>query len=172
MILYRNRLFVPRLLACLAVTAAPAVSQVPDGWYVVSSFKTTTIPTPNSPYPGAGGLFLVHPRRGGWVPVTGLPPELTGTGLIKGSRGANCVTLDRRDGSLWVGHQDSRSNVPIYLYQIFLKGTAVNAARTKRFTVGLSSTAGYQIPDVVIRPNGTAVLISLGLSGATKGHAH
>jgi hypothetical protein len=83
-----RRLVRASVLLSLLAPALPA--QVPPGWYVVAAYREPAIP-------GTGGLYLLHPRNGQIVPVTGLPADLTG---IAGGYGTQWVALRPSDGVL------------------------------------------------------------------------
>jgi len=97
---------------------------VPRGWAVVSSFANGGT---NS------GLSLLHPLTPGpAIPITGLPADLTGTGLTPPA-GAGSVLVDERTGLLVVGeHAPTGQSLDVHV--ISLAGTAV--ARILSYSLG------------------------------------
>ncbi len=139
------------LVVTAAALAAPASSQVPDGYYAVSSWRQ-----PASVFTGDGGIYLAHPRRpGSLLCVTGLPAALTGAGYGgSGSLGASGIVLDPSTGHLVVG-TTAPARQPISLHVVSLTGTAGTVVRT--IPLGRARNPGGAIlqfafvqPDVVL----------------------
>lgn len=143
-----------RTLSIILLCGA-AAAQVPDGWYLVSSFANASA-TP-------GGLFLVHPRiPGPPVVVQGLASSLTGVGAAVGT-GANCVAIRPDDQVLLVGSL-GQAGTPIDLHEIALIGSTAQTIRTTNVgTVAFSSTSGGGINQIAVLPSGDAVFCVGGL---------
>jgi hypothetical protein len=160
-----------RSLLALAIAVpltANLRAQVPDGWYVISSFKTT-----NPVAPGDGGLFLVHPRTPGLpIPVTGLGSDLTGAGTAGIVLGADSVLRRSSDGALIVGERGP-AGTAIDLHLITLAGSAVASDVT--YPVGVEvSPFGGGITQTAILPSGEVLVGVFGigsgpLAGASLG---
>jgi len=131
---------------------APALAQVPDGWFVVSSFKSDVPQGPFPPFPGLGGIHFVHPRNPlPPVSVVGLPNCLTGSGSPPGPSGANAV-LRRSDGVLFVGEIVPQGGMPLHLHMLTIVGSQVTSDTP--INLGTSGGAGAQVSQSAFLPNG------------------
>ena len=142
-----------------------ALAQVPDGWFVAANFKNTTYDpfwNPNPP-PGDGGLFLVHPTvPGAAIPVTNLPPAITGAG-VPSPRGACTVVYRPSDGALIVG-DEGPAGTTISLHVVNLTGSAATGITT----IPLGTSAPGSVPaawvgQAALLPNGDVVVAVAGL---------
>src|SRR5262245_18341579 len=118
-----------RICAAFLLDAlAKAEGQVPDGWYVFSSFRGGRPYSPGpggtATYPSVGGLRLLHPRTPGPpVPITGLAPALVGSVGGIGAEGASCVVRRPSDGALLVGNISPAPASVVGLHILALNGT-------------------------------------------------
>ena len=138
----------PKHLFVMTCCLAPLFAQVPDGWFVVSSFAHGTA-TP-------GGLFLTHPRSpGAPLVVQGLGPDLTGVGA--NTTGANCVAVEQNTGEVLVG-EIGPPGTNIDLHRIAITGNvATRLALIPVGTVRFPSTGGG-INAIAMLPDGDAIL--------------
>lgn len=119
-----------RPLAAFFVTVLPALAQVPDGAYVTASFQVGA-------FGGPAGIWVVERDTGFVVPITGLPPEITGAAYPSAVvLGANLVQRRASDGALVAtGFASGVTNVQAPLFFLTLTGTAVTT--TVRYDLGL-----------------------------------
>ncbi|MCI0587852.1 MAG: hypothetical protein L0323_13540 [Planctomycetes bacterium] len=170
-----SRLLAPSLSLLLSTGA---LAQVPDGWFVTANFNNTTYDpfwNPN-PAPGDGGLFLVHPTVPGVaIPVTNLPPEITGVG-VPGPRGACTVVYRPSDGALIVG-DEGPAGTTISLHVVNLTGNAATGITTIPLgtsapgPVSPTSPPAAWVGQAALLPNGDVVVAvnALGLPGPLAG---
>ncbi len=133
-----SRLF---LVAVALVTSAPA--QVPPGWCAVSATKE------NGAVPiGDGGIYLTAPRTPmAMHAVTGLPVELTATGMsfplpAPGVLGANCILM-HHSGDLLVAPV-AQPGLAIELHRVPIvgtPGTGFSAGTITKIPLGYGSVA-------------------------------
>ena len=117
--------------AFLALTMR-AHSQVPDGWYVFSSF---------SPSSGKVGVFVSHPRRAGLPKlIKGLYGDLAGTG-------ASCVLYRKSDGALLAGER-APTGASLDLHVLHLRGLSVFI--DKSFSLGTAGSCCGEIPQMAL----------------------
>ncbi len=156
-------------LTALLGIAQPLSGQVYDGWIVVSSFRTTELPSTFNPLVGDGGLWLVHPRiPGPPIQVSGLGSDLTGHGVDGPGQGANCV-LRMPDGRLLVG--ETGSGVGLDLHVLTLQGTSVAPSGDAVLPCGFASilTSGG-IHQLALLPDGRVLMAVWGIvSGPLAG---
>ncbi|HET6203667.1 MAG TPA: hypothetical protein VFI25_12805 [Planctomycetota bacterium] len=155
----------------VAFSAASSLrAQVPDGWYVVSSFRRQNLSED-------GRLFFVHPRSPSTlvppIQVTGLGCDLTGacTGGAN-EQGANCVLRRPSDGALIVGELSTIPGTVIDLHILSLNGATV--ATDNLFPIGTGAGNGSQIAQCALLPTGdvlvgVADIVSGPLGGAILG---
>ncbi len=157
-----------RIAVASFLMAGATIAQVPDGWAVVSTFKTFVYPTAQNPFQGDGGLFFVHPRQpGSAIAVTGLPPGLTGQGRTSGSWGANCVARHSDDETLFVG-EVAEGSVNVHLHRLTLRGSTVVARQF--WSVGQGAALEAQISDIELLANGSVLVAVDGIgSGPLAG---
>ncbi len=135
------------LAAAAAFAARESQAQVPDGWYVVSSFFNYSCSTyPTTCASEGGRLFFVHPRSPSIVTapieVTGLGCDLTGEPALCGvtlTQGANCVLRRPSDGALIVGEQ-APAGASVDLHILSLAGATV--ATDIPYSVGTAGPGG------------------------------
>jgi len=157
--------------------ARPLHSQVPDGWSVVSSFKTNQIPTPLAPFQGDGGLWLVHPRiPSPPLPVTGLGPDLTGAGLAGTitAHGANCV-LRLPDERLAVGEIGRGVSIDLHILTLGAVGPGgVPVTADATLFCGTASLLGEGggIHQMALLPDGRVLMAVSGIAVGPLGGDH
>jgi len=141
-----SRSGVPVLWAALLLSA-PAVAQVPDGWYVVSSFAANGYP---------GGLQLVRPGSLNVVQnVLGLGHDLTGSPEAS-YVGAHAVLYRPGDGALIVGEVATSSEPSLDIHVITLKGFDV-ASDVAHFISATSPQLVCRITQMALLPPGPAL---------------
>ena len=152
--------------ALLVLAAGKAPAQVPDGWYVVSSFRTGSPyylgygAAPNFIAPG--GLYFVHPRTPGpAIPVTGLGSDLTGPAIGGAMTGANCVLRRPSDGALVVG-EIAPAPASIDLHILTLNGASL--ASDVVYNLGSASGSQFgQVAQCALLPNGDILVAVSGV---------
>jgi hypothetical protein len=126
-----------------------AVAQVPDGYYVFTTFGTA----------GRQGVFLQHPRNpDAPIPIEGLNPDLAWNPT--GRAGGSCVQIRASDGALLVGERAEVGN-SVDLHVIRLDGTRV--VFDQLFSAGTAGRAG-EIPQLAELPDGRILIAATDLT--------
>lgn len=150
-------------LASVALALAlisPVWSQVPVGSYVVASRYSPD-------RSGPGGVFIVTPSGAEAVttPVTGLPPDLTWSGLV-GAGGANAVLVTSRSGRTLVVGEHGPPGAAIDLHVVTLTGS--HATATKTIHIGRQIAGfGGGVMQCAALPGGKVLAATLGVPGAS-----
>ncbi len=149
----RHPLRAPSVLLPIALAVAAAMpAQVPDGWFVWSSFQGAA---------GQTGIFFCHPRDPltPLVAVTGLSANLA-YDPARG-QGASCVVLRQSDGALLVGERAPMGH-SVDLHVLRLNGSDVVHAQL--FSMGTSAGQG-EIPQCALLPDGRVLVAATDLAG-------
>ncbi len=158
-------------VSALALLAPALAAQSYDGWILVSTARTTEIPTPTNPFQGDGGLWFVHPLSTvAPVPVTGLGPELTGAGLPGPlvCHGANCV-LRLPDGRVLVGA--ANGGMPVHLHVMTLAGAGVTSDQQIFCGTSVAMGDGGGIQQLARLPDGRILMALWGMASGPLGGA-
>lgn len=141
-------------LAALVLISGSVTAQIPSGNFVVSAISSSN-GTP-------GGLTIVHPTGAvPATPITGLPGELTGFGIV-GNVGANCV-IDSTDGFLIAGELAPNFGT-VSIHQMIIVGGALIFDQVVPVGTGsVPATIQPMISQMAMLANGNVLFATAGL---------
>lgn len=142
-------------LLSLALPFSGIPAQIPQGYGVISHFKSSTAGS----NPGGIYAYPLHDALAGqWI--SGLGTSITGTGSSGVTHGAGSILVRESDGALVVG-QHTPAGLPVDIHVIQLNGFAV--AADTLLNLGVSSGGG-NVDQMAWLPDGRVLFIVRGIA--------
>ena len=143
------------ILFSVALLTPGLPSQVPEGWYAVSSFQFCAWSPP-------GRIVLVNPRTAEVVEVQGLPADLVALPCLDEAQGAGSIAVRAGDGAIVAGEiTGNGQSLDIY----FLELDGFNVIKDERYPVGDVIWNTGEIMQMQFLPDGRVLFAFYGVTG-------